>query len=143
VVEDFITENLAHYRECYVLTRKNSRIYKIASKKPGTRIFLLSPTASKIEKVSEREVIMPVTDPTAVIGFLKNLTKEEKHTAIVFDNLSDFMLLLDAKTTYKFTRHLIDIISDSKLPSLFLINWKTHDSSELASFEALFEVIYK
>jgi len=51
--------------------------------------------------------------------------------------------LLDAKTTYKFTRHLIDIISDSKLPSLFLINWKTHDSSELASFEALFEVIYK
>jgi hypothetical protein len=143
VVNDFLIENLAYGRLCCIFTRRNSRIHRISMNKRDVSIFLLSPITSKIQKTSEAETVLPVTDLSGILGIVQEKSSEGKNPiAIIFDSLSDIVLMVGFEAAYKFTRHLIDMISMLKIPALFLINEKAHRKEVVSAFEGLFEVLY-
>jgi len=143
IVNDFLIENLAYGRLCCIFTRRNSRVHKISMKKHDVSIFLLSPITPKIQKISEAETILPIADLSRILGIVQEESSEGKnHIALIFDNLSDIILMVGFEATYKFTRHLIDMTSMLKIPALFLMNEKAHRKEIVSAFEGLFEVSY-
>lgn len=140
-VKDFVIESVSNGEKVYVFTRNGSNSYLNLREVAGTNFLFLSPSTSKILKVSEREKIVPVSDLSQMLGLLITIQNSDETSAVVFDSITDVLLLTNFEQTYKATRHALDIISSSRVHSMFLINRDVHDKNILSAFETLFKVV--
>jgi hypothetical protein len=57
---------------------------------------------------------------------------------VVFDNLSDLILSVGFKKTYKFMRYAVEMLASPRNTVLFLLNQNAHDPTVSSSLRGLF-----
>jgi len=140
-VNDFVRECLSNNESVYIFTRRGSAMEARFKEYDGVKFFFLSPTSSKVVKLNEKMYMVPVNDISSILGVFNTLCKGV--SGIVFDNLSDIILLTSFEQAYKMVRHALDIFSGTGSHSLFLINKNVHGTEVLSAFESLFKYVIK
>ncbi|MGH9917760.1 MAG: hypothetical protein ACRD6W_02640 [Nitrososphaerales archaeon] len=139
-VRDFAEEMLATGRIVFVITAKTSPVYIRLKEVAGIRFFLFSESA--YPKPSERplEVLVPRNDPAALLNIIDEAISSapEQSKAMVFDNISSFVLDSGFGDTYKFLRQANEILSQGEVTSIFIILSKAHDERDMNLIRRLY-----
>jgi len=140
-VSEFVRECLSNNENVYVFTRKGGALEEALAEYERVEFLFLSPTASKVARLDGRRRVVPVSDPSSILGVFSTVSREG--CGIVFDSLSDIILLTSFEQAYKMVRHALDIISNTGSHSLFLINRSVHGKEVLSAFETLFKHVVR
>jgi len=141
-VGDFARESFANGEKVYIFTRMESRV-DLALRGLGVNYVFLSTLSSSIHKVGEKTKIIQITDISQILGAIMLIKNTNESSSIVFDSLTDLMLLTNFEQAYKASRHALDIIANSSIHALFLIEKDAHDKSKMSAFENLFRFVIK
>lgn len=131
---------LSNGEHAVVFTRKGSPIYSLLSEKEGVKFFCMTRQVSNPRFLSEREILLPSNNTPLVLSIFDRLLKsdEGKRINFVFDSLSDLVLSLGFKETYKFVRSAVEILSLPTVTAIFLLNSYAHDPWVRSSLTSLF-----
>ena len=140
-IKDFVIECLANGERAYVFTKSESLVHLALKDLRGINYFFLSPSASRVIEVNQWEEIVPVSGLSQILGVFMVIKNSRDPSSIVFDNLTDFLLLTSFTDTYKMARHVLDMLVASHTHSLFLINRNVHDKPVISAFRALYNVV--
>ena len=140
-IEDFVREGIANGERVYIFTRMESRVNSRLKNLSEINYIFLSTSPSSVLKFSEKVKIIQITDISQILGSIMSIKYTDEESSIVFDNLTDLLLLTNFEQTYKMTRHALDLQASSRIHSLFLINKDVHSKDIIAAFESLFNVI--
>ncbi len=140
-VLDFVKECLCNGEPVYVFTRKGSVVENLLSEFESIKFVYLSTTYSKVSRLSESISFVPANDISSILGFFNTICRTGG--GIVFDNISDIIILTSFEQAYKMVRHALDILSGSFSNCLFLINRNIHGNNILSAFESLFKYVLR
>ncbi|MCX8188506.1 MAG: hypothetical protein N3F64_02235 [Nitrososphaeria archaeon] len=140
-VLDFVKECLCNGENVYVFTRKGSVLENALNMFENLKFVFLSTTHSKVVQLNERISFVPAGDISSILGFFNTITRVGG--CIVFDNISDIIILTSFEQAYKMIRHALDILSTGGSHCLFLINKNVHGNSILSAFESLFKYVLR
>ena len=139
-IRDFAEEMLATGRIVFVFTAKTSPVYIRLKEVPGIRFFLFSQTA--YAKPGERplEVLVPRNDLAALLNIIDEAfaSAPQQSKAMVFDNISSFVLDSGFEDTYKFLGQANEILSQGDATSIFIILSKAHDEKDMNLIRRLY-----
>jgi hypothetical protein len=140
VVEEYVTEAISNGEPVVVFTRKGSPVYSILSQKKAVKFFCLSRQISSPKILSEKEILLPSDNTPLFLSILDKLLKSRRHQKInlVFDSLSDLVLSVGFRETYKFTRSATEILSLPNVTAIFLLNPYAHDKEVRSGLSPLF-----
>ena len=139
-IEDFVREGIANGEKVYVFTRMESRVNSILKNLEEINLIFLSISPSSLVKINDRVKIVQITDISQILGTIMSMKYTDEESSVIFDNLTDFLLLTNFEQTYKMTRHALDLQASSRIHSLFLINKDAHSKEIIAAFESLFRI---
>lgn len=115
-VRDFVMESVAHTESVLIVTKRGSTVRKVVED----------------EKRVEFVEIQPDLMLTPLL---------EKHREgplnIVYDNLTDLMLLTDPQSAYRFVQNSIGLLSDPRVTVLFLFNPAAHEQRDAHGLRGL------
>jgi hypothetical protein len=143
-VRDFAQEHLASGGQVLAFTSKASSISKTLEGSDGIRLFIMSESASPAgSDPDKRETLIVHNDPDLVLNSLGQSIKANPHLmkAVIFDNLSNMILLLGMEKTYKFAKRANEILFDSGASSLFLLISGAHEDRARTAIESIFRRI--
>ena len=91
--------------------------------------------------MSEKETLLPASDLSVLLDTFARIQKVEikKTINMLFDNLSDTILVCGFEKTYKFMRFLLETVSSPKATALFIFNPTAHDPATSSSIRGLFQ----
>ena len=135
-----VSKAISNGEQIVIFTRKNSALQTAFSDKE-VELFLLTPKISSSKRISKKEVLIPVNDLSVLLDTLAKVPKKKKGKplTILFDNLSDTILMCRFEKTYKFLRFLLEAISSPKVTALFIFNPTAHDPAISSSIRGLFQ----
>jgi len=138
--DDFIFEAKNNGEKLFIFTSANSNLHSKFSGIENVEFFLLASKASSIQQMSEKETLLPASDLSILLNTFIGIqdVKMKKTINILFDNLSDAILLCGFEKTYKFIRWLLETTSSSKATTLFVFNPTAHDPATSSSIRGLF-----
>ena len=121
---DFAAKSISENTPLQIFTRKNSLLHTKVSNE-NVQFFLMSPKISSLKHLTKKEVIVPMRDLSVLLYVITKTTKKgiKKSRIIIFDNLSDTILMCGFEKTYKFLRFLLESMSP-KVTALFVFNHK-------------------
>lgn len=136
---NFVSEAVSMEQQFVIFTSKNSALHMDLSDK-RVEFFLLTPNTSSSKKISKNEILIPTNDLSILLdAFIKvSKTAKEKAVTILFDNLSDTILMCGFEKTYKFLRFLLETLSSPEVTTLFIFNPTAHDTAISSSIRGLF-----
>lgn len=139
-VSGFASEALANDKSLFIFTSKNSPLHSEFSN-AKVRFFLPSSKISSSKRTGKREIFVPMSDLSVLLDTFSKIPNKsaKKPKAIVFDNLSDTILMCGFEKTYKFLRFLLEIISSPGVTALFIFNPTAHDPAISSSIRGLFK----
>ncbi|MEM0385119.1 MAG: hypothetical protein QXJ62_05295 [Nitrososphaeria archaeon] len=138
---DFVKECLCGGENVFVFTHKGSVIENALNGFENLKFVFLSTTHSKVVHMNERISFVPAGDISSILGFFNIICRTGG--GIVFDNVSDIIILTSFEQAYKMVRHALDLLSNSGSHCLFLINRNVHDKNILSAFESLFRYVLR
>lgn len=123
LVRDFVMESVAHAETVVVLTRGGSAIRKVVEGERGVELIDVQPDL----------MFSPLLDK-----------HREGPLSIVYDSLTDLVLLTDAQSAYKFVQNSMTLLSDPRITVLSLFNPTAHEQRDVYSLRGLFsnQVVY-
>jgi hypothetical protein len=143
-VRDFAQEHLASGGQVLAFTSKASPISNALGGSNGIRLFIMSERASPASSdPDKRETLIIHNDPDLILNFLGQSLKEEtpRMKSVIFDNLSNMILLLGVEKTYKFAKRANEMLFDSGAGSLFLLISGAHEDRTRTAIESIFRRI--
>jgi hypothetical protein len=139
-VNDFATELTNLDYSVFAFTTRGSPIYN--SLKTGqSRFYLLSTTVSYTTvSAIPTEVLVPQSDPAVLLDAIQKTIETDSITPIglVFDSISDFIMLLGLETTYKFLKKTLEAIDSDRITALFLMTAGAHEERQKNLIKSLF-----
>lgn len=142
VVQDFVTEALANAELVAVFTSRGSAIHSALSGQESVRFLFLSQrvSAPKVD-ASTNDILLPVGNASLLLDAFDKVLKArpERNLRIVFDDLSNLVLLMGFEKTYGFMRYVLEMLVSENVTSLFLLNSMAHDLEVISSIRSLFE----
>jgi hypothetical protein len=140
VVQDFVIEALANSEPVALFTRRGSALHSFAGEPKGVKLFSLTEQVSLPEDLSEREMLLPLSNTSLMLNVFDKMLKAYPEGAIniVFDNLSDLVLSLGFEKTYRFMRYAAEMLASSRITALFLVNQIAHGPEAASSLRSLF-----
>jgi len=138
---DFASDVMNNKGQLIVFTSKNSALHTAFSDKP-VEFFLLTPKISSSKRINKRQILVPVSDLSVMLDTLAKIPKKrkDKPVTLLFDNLSDMILLCGFEKTYKFLRFLLDTISSPDMTNIFIFNPTAHSPEISSSIRGLFQL---
>jgi len=140
-VEDFVREAIANGEKVYVFTRMESRVNSLLRNLGEINYIFLSTSSSSLVKVNDKTKIVQITDISQILSTIMSMKYIDEESSLVFDNLTDLLLLTNFEQTYKMARHALDLQASSRMHSIFLINKDAHSRDIIAAFESLFRIV--
>jgi len=139
---DFIFEAKNNGEKLFIFTSANSTLHSKFSGAENVEFFLLASKASSIQQMSKKETLLPASDLSVLLNTFIGIqdVKMKKTINILFDNLSDTILLCGFEKTYKFIRWLLETTSSPKATTLFVFNPTAHDPATSSSIRGLFHI---
>jgi hypothetical protein len=140
-VFDFVSEANNSGEKLFIFTSANSILHSKFSGSEDIDFFLLTSKASSIRQISKKETLLPASDLSVLLNaFIEIQDVKMKRTKnIVFDNLSDTILLCGFERTYKFIRWALEATSSPKATTLFIFNPTAHNLTTFSSIRGLFQ----
>ncbi len=139
-VSGFASEALANDNPLFIFTDKNSPLHSAFS---NTKVRFLLPSSkiSSTKRAGKREVFVPMSNLSVLLDTFSSIPSKntKRPKAIVFDNLSDTILMCGFEKTYKFLRFLLEAISSREVTALFVFNPTAHDPAISSSIRGLFK----
>lgn len=141
-LDDFIFEAKNNGEKLFIFTSANSNLHSKFSGTENIEFFLLASKASSTQQMSEKETLLPASDLSVLLNTFIGIqgVKMKKTISILFDNLSDTILLCGFEKTYKFIRWLLETTSSPKATTLFVFNPTAHDPATSSSIRGLFHI---
>lgn len=147
VFKSLLGETSSNFEKTVVFTRKDSPIYSLALRHPGTKIFLLTSRVSYPKMENENLFLLPTYDTSLLLDALNKTIEaySDSSFTIIFDNISHFVFTLGPERTYSLVRQALELMISSRITAFFSMNSKAHDQKVLSTFENMFDVelIYK
>jgi hypothetical protein len=141
-VKNFIDEALGHMESAILFTRKGSWIHSALGGHEGVRLFLLTPQISYPQQGDlETEMLLPSNDTSIIANALDKALKAspDRPVSIIYDNISEMLILLGMEKTYSFLTIALEILSRAETKAIFLINSRAHDAQIVSAIRGLFE----
>jgi hypothetical protein len=137
---DFVRKSIASGEALSIFTSRNSLLHTAFSGS-NVRFYLLSPKISSLKTSSSRETLVPMRDLSVVLDVITKIWRKgiRKPRTIIFDNLSDTILMCGFEKTYKFMRFLLEAKSSPRAKALFIFNPTAHDPAVASSVRGLFQ----
>lgn len=137
---NFISEAMTNNESLFVFTSRNSLLHTALSGEK-VKFYLLSPKISSLKHINKKKTLVPMRDLSVLLDTITKTWKKgiRKPRTIIFDNLSDTILMCGFEKTYKFMRFLLESKSSPKVTALFIFNPAAHDSAMSSSIRSLFQ----
>lgn len=142
VVQDFATEALANAELVAVFTSKGSAVHSALSGRESVRfLFLTQSVSTPRVDASTNDILLPASNASLLLDALDKLLKArpEMNLSIVFDDLSNLVLLMGFEKVYGFVRYALEMLASENVTSLFLFNPMAHDLEVTSSLRSLFK----
>jgi hypothetical protein len=147
VFKSLLGETASNFERTVVFTRRDSPIYSLATRHPGTKIFVLTSRVSFPKMENENLFLLPTYDTSLLLDALNKTIEAYSGSSftIIFDNISHFVFTLGPERTYSLVRQALELMVSDKITAFFSMNSKAHDQKVLSTFENMFdvEVIYE
>ena len=136
----FVSKAITDGQSLFIFTGKNSPLHTAFCVK-NIGFFLLTSKVSSSKRISKKEVLIPVSDLSVLLDAFAKILRERtrKPRTILFDNISDTILMCGFDKTYRFLRFLLEAISSPKITALFIFNPSAHDPAISSSIRGLFQ----
>jgi hypothetical protein len=141
-LDDFVFETKNNGEKLFIFTSANSNLHSKFSGTENVEFYLLASKASSAQQMSKKETLLPASDLSILLNTFIGIqdTKMKKTVNILFDNLSDTILLCGFEKTYKFIRWLLETTSSPKATTLFVFNPTAHNLATSSSIRGLFHM---
>lgn len=144
-VRDFVKEFSTNNYTTFVFTSRGSPIYNALYTFKGTRFYILTSKVSYPKPIAESstEILVPLHDLSILLDLMDKTVASSKEGApivIIYDNLSDIILFSGFESCYKFVKQANEILSDSKVASLFLLTENAHEEKSVNLIKSLFHI---
>jgi hypothetical protein len=136
VLSSYVSKAINEGKTFSIFTRRNSALHTTFFNQ-NVEFFLLTPKMSSSKRISKNEVLIPLNDLSILLVTLSKIPQEASHT-ILFDNLSDTILICGFEKTYKFLRLLLEGLSSQKITAMFMFNPTAHNTAISSSIRGLF-----
>ena len=133
----FVSEAIVKQQSLFIFTGRNSALHTAFSGK-NVKFFLLTSKTSSRKKINNKEVQIPASDLSILLDTFSKIPKTKKPPTILYDNLSDTILMCGYEKTYKFLRFLLEALSSPKVTALFVFNPTAHNPATSSSIRGLF-----
>lgn|GEM_PF-1243386 len=139
---DFVSEAKNSGEKLFIFTSANSTLHSRFLRTKNVEFFLLASKASSTQQISKKETLLPASNLSVLLNSFIGIqgVKMKKTRNILFDNLSDIILLCGFERTYKFIRWLLEATSSPKATTLFVFNPTAHDLTTSSSIRGLFQI---
>jgi hypothetical protein len=147
VFKSIFGETSANFERTVVFTRRDSPIYSLALRHPGTKIFVLTSRVSYPKMQNENLFLLPTYDTSLLLDALNKTIEAYSGSlfTIIFDSISHFVFTLGPERTYSLVRQALELMISDKITAIFSMNSRAHDQKVLSTFENMFdlELIYE
>ena len=133
----FVSEAMINQEALFIFTGRNSALHTALSGE-NVKFFLLISQISSRKQISNKEIQIPASDLSVLLDTFSKIPQIGKSATILFDNLSDTILMCGYEKTYKFLRFLLEALSPPSVTALFVFNPTAHSSSVSSSIRGLF-----
>ncbi len=142
VLKSLLAETTSNFEKTVVFTRRDSPLYSIASRQPGTKIFVLTSRVSYPKMESDNLFLLPTYDTSLILDALNRTIEAYEGTSftIILDNISHFIFTIGPERTYSLIRQSLELMVSNKITGIFCINSKAHDQKILSTFENVFDL---
>jgi hypothetical protein len=141
-IRDLAIEVLSNRYLLFAFTPMGSRIYDMLSGVKGVRFYVLTSTTSYPNGPPEsNEMLVPEDDPTILLDTLRKTLSSvtQSGIAVLYDNLSDMILLSGIERSHKFVKRAIEILSGrANVVSIFLLTKGAHDEKVVNLIQNVF-----
>jgi hypothetical protein len=147
-IRDFAEERLQDGGEVLAFTSKASPVSNALQSSttisPFVSMFIMSTSGSGgSSEAPGRAKFIVQNDPDLILNALGRSLKEEpaRRKTLIFDNLSELILLLGMEKTYRFAKKANEILFDAGAGSLFLLVSGAHDDRTRTAIESIYRRI--
>ncbi len=140
IVKSFAVEALMESEAVLVVTPRSSPVYQALADQPQVRFLCTTPAVSyPKEGSSGNEILIPSGDPALLVDAVdKALKAKQAGLSIIFDVLSDLIVASGIKKGYNFVSYSLELLSNSDVKALYLLNSSAHDAEIVSAVRALF-----
>jgi len=141
VVVDFAVELSSNNIPIYAFTSKGSPVYSALSRVPGVRYYILSGKVSYPRPDDQpSQILVPNNDHAVLLDLLDKTIASNSATgaAIIFDSVSDMVLLTGVESAYKFLKQANESMGGNKVASVFLMTTGAHEERVVNVLRGLF-----
>ena len=138
---DFAYEAKNNGEKLFIFTSANSPLHSKFAGTKSAKFFLLASEAYSSQEINNAETLLPVNDLSVLLNEFVRIQKfrTKKTKTVLFDNVSDIILLCGFEKTYKFIRWLLETPSSPRTTTLFVFNPAAHDPRKSSSIRGLFQ----
>jgi len=142
IYKSLLAETASNFERIVVFTRKDSALYALARRQPGTKIFVLTSRVSYPKMESENLFLLPTYDTSLVLDALNRTIEAYSGTSftIIFDNISHFIFTIGPDRTYSLVRQALELLITNEITAIFSMNSKAHDQKTVSTFENIFDM---
>lgn len=142
VFKSLLGETSSNFERTVVFTRKDSPIYSLALRHPGTKIFLLTSRVSYPKMENENLFLLPTYDTSLLLDSLNKTIEAYAGSTytIIFDNISHFVFTLGPDRTYSLVRQSLELMISDRITAIFSMNYSAHDQKIMSTFENMFDL---
>jgi hypothetical protein len=142
VLKSLLAETASNFERTVVFTRKDSPLYSLARRQPGTKIFVLTARVSYPKMESDNLFLLPTYDSSLILDALNRTIEAYSGTSytIIFDNISHFIFTIGPDRTYSLVRQALELLITNEITAIFSMNSKAHDQKTVATFENMFDM---
>jgi hypothetical protein len=142
VFKSLLAETASNFERTVVFTRRDSPIYSLAIRHPGTKIFVLTSRVSFPKMENENLFLLPTYDTSLLLDALNKTIEAYSGSSftIIFDSISHFVFTLGPERTYSLVRQALELMISDKITAIFSMNSKAHDQKVLSTFENMFDI---
>lgn len=137
MVSAFIREG----EDVCVFTWKGSPIYEDVSSKNGLKLYTMTSAVAYTKQVgSTNEFLVPQGDQAVLLEEMRKLVESHRkpHTMIVFDSISDLIVLIGFEHTFGFLREMGELLSGSTVTTFSILKHHSHDEKTDNLIKGLF-----
>ena len=142
LVMDLALESTSKGRAVFAFTPNGSPIHKRLTAVPDVKLYVISSNVS-YPKASDQPntILVPQYDMAITLNILDkiaNNSNPEMKTTVVFDNLSDLILLTGFENSYRFLKKAIEVMNVSSVTSVFLLIAGAQELRTLSIIKSMF-----
>ncbi len=141
ILFNFASEANNRGEKLFIFTSRGSPLHSKFSGSKNTGFYLLASKSFTAKQGRAREALLPANDLSILLDTITKIlrSKARKPINILFDNLSDTILLCGFEKTYKFIRWILEAVSSPNRTILFVFNPMAHDPKTSSSIRGLFQ----